>query len=82
MSRSYKKPWTWISKRSDRYAKKSLRQKHRKTCEEAIDFDPDKDYILLGDKSAGDRGTKLGWELEPGFDNTWWHEQYERAKRK
>lgn len=66
MSRSYKKPWIWVSKRFDKLKKRCWRSRNKQILHEiSIDFDPDKDYIMFKEKEFGDWGTKCGWDVPP-----------------
>jgi hypothetical protein len=86
MSRSYKKPFEWISKRSYPEDRRAHRHNIKQRCHEAeIDFDPDKDFEELyeSQKAQGDWGTRCGFEMPPDdADDTWMHEEYIRIQRK
>ena len=86
MSRSRKQPWVTISKAWDRWKERGLRHKVKQRLREVeIDFDPDEDFIELGEnhKKLGEWGTRCGFKMPPkDSDPIWWHEEYERLRRK
>lgn len=84
MSRSRKKPWCWLSKPWDKFKESALRRKVKNACRE-FKVDPDKDWedLYLTNRTDADWGTGLGFDRMPGDgDATWWHEEYEKLKRK
>lgn len=84
MSRSRKKPFVWISKAWDKYKQKSLRQKLKKE-EIELRIDPDKDWEEANTlyKKGGDWGTRCGFEVKPGpEDSQWQHDEYRRLSGK
>lgn len=86
MSRSYKNPWVWISKRSTHLDRRAFRHDVKQACHEIeIDFDPDVDFdeYHKNIKEFGDWGTKFGFDIPPtDADSTWMHESYEDLCRK
>ena len=86
MTSSYKKPFVTISKRWDEHCERRFRRRIKAACHEAeIDFDPDADYAecYLRDKKLADWGTRMGFRVPPDeSDDTWMHEEYEKAQRK
>lgn len=86
MSRSWKKPIVWLSSRITKYAKRAFRHQIKQNCHEAeINFDPDADFEELrrNRKLFEDWGTRCGFEVPPDdADETWYHESYNKLKRK
>lgn len=87
MSRSYKKPWVWISKRWDRFKESAFRRRMKgelRKIEIEIPFDPDADFEASMDYTKmGSWGTKCGWYISPETsDDTWMKESYTKLKRK
>ena len=82
MSRSFKKPFVWISKRWTKYNERAFRRKNKMSCHEVeIEFDPDKDWEDA--QVQGDYGTRCGWVCKPAESgDTWMHEDYIKMKRK
>ncbi len=84
MSRSYKQPWEWISKRWTKFNERAFRRKTKMQCHEIdaeIEFDPDRDWLEA--QVNGEYGTKCGWDYPPGDgDDTWMHEDYVKMQRK
>ncbi len=82
MSRSFKKPFEWISKRWTKFNERAFRRKTKMQCYDVeIDFDPDKDW--LDAQVIGEFGTRCGWSVPPGDgDDTWMHESYVEMQRK
>ena len=80
MSRSYKKPFTTISKVWTKFKEHSLRQKVKQQLDE-IRIDPDKDWEEYNRKKMGECGTRMGFKVEPGPEDTWYNVCQE-AKRK
>ena len=86
MTRSYKKPYTWVAKKSTALDKRAFRHSERQACHELeVDFDPDRDFeeFHAKDKAGSEWGTKCGWDLKPKeSDDTWVHEDYIKSQRK
>jgi len=63
VTRSRKKPYVWISKRSDKHTRRAVRRAAKLQCHEAeIDFDPDRDYdIHVNEREFGEWGTWFGY---------------------
>jgi len=82
MSRSYKKPFVWISKKWTRFQQRAFRRKTKMLCHDVeIDFDPDKDWEEA--QIPGDYGTRCGWLVKPDDgDDTWMHDDYIKMQRK
>jgi len=83
MSRSRKKNAIYtISKAWDKFKEHTFRQKTKQFCQEA-EFDPDADWEEANYKKMGDWGTRCGFSLEPGPDDSA-HEKkwYEKLMRK
>ena len=79
MSRSYKKPWVWISKSWDHWRERANR--HR--VKQELRWDPDRDWeeLVLMDRPGW--GTKCGFDVPPDeSEGTELQEEYERSKRK
>ena len=86
MSRSRKQPWVTISKAWDKWKERGFRHRVKQRLREVeIDFDPDEDFIELGEnyKKMGEYGTKIGFSVPPNpNDSTLSHEYYENLRRK
>jgi len=81
MSRSRKKNcYVWISKRWDRWKQRAFRRQTKMQLDE-MKFDPDKDWLEA--QVTGEYGTRCGWDVKPGpNDSEWQHESYESIMRK
>ena len=63
MTRSTKKPYVWISKRSDKHSRRAMRRCVKQQCHDVeIAFDPDEDYdVHVNEKEFGGWGTWFGY---------------------
>lgn len=86
MSRSRKYPMTTLSKKWDNDKERSYRRRIKQAVrevEQQIPFDPDADFEDSLKKEGSEYGTKFGWNVPPDeSDDTRWHEDYDKAKRK
>jgi len=84
MSRSYKKPFAATTKAWYPDDEKAYRHQMKQTMRDiGVAFDPDGDWeeANVSQKGFGDWGTRLGFKVELGPDDTWYEAQ-EQMKRK
>ena len=63
MTRSTKKPYVWIFKRSDKHTRRAVRRSAKQQCHDVeIAFNPDDDYdVYVNEKEFGEWGTWFGY---------------------